>query len=206
MGKKKKAQAPARGYATTSNAKKVEETKDDKSRPQTPSPTTKRKQGRKIDNEKEKNAPESPPQKSREELEYMTLLEKLSSSQNISYLTKQVESNSTIRLSSLPEIRVDQDLEAKLVTLLSCDNDLKSRLYNKVNQSNVNIDKLNKVYLALAEVGFQDTDIQKAMTILHGADFPSLVNWLSFYTPIERLPTGFFDKFYQERNANFFHV
>ncbi|ORZ02997.1 P-loop containing nucleoside triphosphate hydrolase protein [Syncephalastrum racemosum] len=60
------------------------------------------------------------------------------------------------------------------------------------------ISTLDVHYRTLAMIGFQREDIERAFKCTIATSMDDLLDWLCLYVPYDRIPVGFFDKYYSE--------
>ncbi|KAG0263893.1 hypothetical protein BG011_007847 [Mortierella polycephala] len=188
--KNKYANAPARGFATTSipKAKPVVVEPEPEPEPviQTPPTTAPADQAAVVPEEEE---PED---------EFVSLAERLESL-SLKKVDAFLGQTQKINVETLPVLKMESNLENSVLGLLKEVEAKDAGKSPNVFLSNEQmVAKLNVTYLSLLRLGFEKQDIEEALNHTYTGESEDALDWLCMHLDSEKLPRGFADKLYHE--------
>ncbi|KAF9964282.1 hypothetical protein BGZ70_006684 [Mortierella alpina] len=191
--KNKYANAPARGFATTSIPKAKPMVVEPEPEPEpivetAPPPTSD------ADQTKSSAAEDEEP-----EDEFVSLAERLEglSLKKVDAFLGQTQK---INVDTLPVLKMENNLENSVLALLKeveakDAGAFKANVYLNNDQM---VAKLNVTYLALLRLGFEKEDIEEALRHTYTGESEDALDWLCLHLDSEKLPRGFADKLYHD--------
>ncbi|KAG1404697.1 hypothetical protein G6F60_004143 [Rhizopus arrhizus] len=191
MAKKKIKAASNRGYATSSApSKKVEEKHPKEEEIIKP---TKQPKDRQVDLKKEEGK--------KDILQLVQKYQSLHESKAdaiLDRLTNDTGSGSNAR--KVRPFRLRSELERELVSIIKQrqSNLLESQLISNENERDKTVEQLDILYRVLIKLGFSDEDVLSSFKTTLSKSIDDHLDWLCINVPYDRLPVGFFDKYFNE--------
>lgn len=117
-------------------------------------------------------------------------------------LSKEESQASTIR--KVRSFRLSSDLESDLVTIIkqSRSNLFDFQAITKESEKEKTVAHLDLLYRVLTKFGFNDQDVLDSLKTTLSKSLDDHLDWLCINVPYDRMPIGFFDKYFNEEDDN----